>query len=94
MKNSHKFFKNHDCKYFPCHREPDKDNFNCLFCYCPLHALGESCGGHFMYNTRGIKVCVDCHLPHTPEYYDIVVAKIMEANATLQRPAIFSPDLG
>ncbi len=23
-----------------CHKNADPDDFNCLFCYCPLYALG------------------------------------------------------
>ena len=43
------FFQNRDCEYFPCHQGADPENFNCLFCYCPLYALGEKCGGNFRY---------------------------------------------
>ena len=35
MENSYKYFKNKDCKYFPCHKGLS-DEFNCLFCYCPM----------------------------------------------------------
>ena len=40
------FFQNKDCEYFPCHKCADAENFNCLFCYCPLYALGDECGGN------------------------------------------------
>ena len=43
-KNSFRFFCNKECEYFPYHETNDPDNFNCLFCYCPLYALGEKCG--------------------------------------------------
>ena len=33
------FFSNSKCEYFPCHSTNDPENFNCLFCYCPLYAL-------------------------------------------------------
>ena len=36
------FFQNRDCEYFPCHKVKDEENFNCLFCYCPLYALGSN----------------------------------------------------
>ena len=39
------FFSNKECEYFPCHAGADPENFNCLFCYCPLYALGDKCGG-------------------------------------------------
>ena len=38
----HQFFQNRECKYFPCHKGIDEEEFNCLFCYCPLYALGKS----------------------------------------------------
>jgi len=80
MKNSHRFFKNKKCKYFPCHKLPGKNDFNCLFCYCPLHILGDKCGGNFRYGGAGkFKNCADCHLPHIPEYYDKIITKLKEA---------------
>lgn len=81
MKNCHRFFSNPECGYFPCHEMPDNAHFNCLFCYCPLYLLGDKCGGNFTYSAKGVKICMGCHLPHTPEYYDVIVAKIMEVNA-------------
>jgi len=77
MENNHRFFNNHTCKYFPCHESPDEDEFNCLFCYCPLYPLGDKCGGKFEY-VKNIKICTDCHLPHIAEYYDVVMAKLCE----------------
>ena len=75
MENSHRFFENRDCKYFPCHNMPEDGEFNCLFCYCPFYPLGEKCGGSFEY-VKDIKSCVNCHLPHMPEYYDMITAKL------------------
>ena len=37
------FFQNRDCEYFPCHETKHPEDFNCLFCYCPLYALGRGC---------------------------------------------------
>lgn len=79
MENNHRFFNNHNCKHFPCHKHPRKDEFNCLFCYCPLYGLGDKCGGNFEY-AKNIKTCAGCHLPHVPEYYDTVVFKLKEMN--------------
>ena len=78
MKNSYRFFNNKDCKFLPCHNKPDKDEFNCLFCYCPLYFLGDECGGLFE-NNHGLKDCTNCHLPHTAGYYDTIVAKLSDA---------------
>ena len=79
IKNSHKFFNNRECKYFPCHKISDNKNFNCLFCYCPLYFLGDKCGGNFKYGSNGVKNCLDCKLPHNPEYYDTIISKLKEA---------------
>ena len=51
----HQFFQNRECKYFPCHKGIDEEEFSCLFCYCPLYALGDQCGGNFTYMENGIK---------------------------------------
>lgn len=69
-KNSSRYFRNINCRYFPCHRGISEDNFNCLFCYCPLYALGEDCGGNFTYTKNGIKDCTGCVRPHLAENYD------------------------
>ena len=72
--NDHSFFQNKDCQYFPCHKT-NRDDFNCLFCYCPLYALGDRCGGNFRYTEKGIKDCTNCLIPHSPGGYDYVLAK-------------------
>lgn len=41
------YFQNTACPYFPCHAKASREFFNCLFCYCPLYALGDKCGGNF-----------------------------------------------
>ena len=68
MKN-YAFFQHRDCEYFPCHKGVAEENFNCLFCYCPLYCLGENCGGNFVYRDDGTKSCLDCAFPHEREHY-------------------------
>ena len=34
------FFQHTACEFFPCHETAHPEDFNCLFCYCPLYALG------------------------------------------------------
>ena len=58
------FFTNRECKYFPCHDDWDPDDFNCLFCYCPLYALGPACEGRYRITKKGVKDCTHCSLPH------------------------------
>lgn len=75
------FFQNTNCEYFPCHKCDDPEKFSCLFCYCPLYALGEDCGGNFTYTQNGIKDCSACLRPHKRENYEAIsreMVKIIE----------------
>ena len=49
---NYKYFAHKDCEYFPCHEGADPENFNCLFCYCPLYLLGDKCGGSFTFTKK------------------------------------------
>ena len=64
------FFQHKECEYFPCHEGADPETFSCIFCYCPLYALGEKCGGKFQYTKDGIKDCSACLRPHRRENYE------------------------
>ena len=75
MKNSTRYFSNTDCEYYPCHANAKRENFNCLFCYCPLYGLSD-CGGNPTYLPNGIKDCSGCLRPH--EDYDGVIARLRE----------------
>lgn len=75
---SYKFFQNKACEYFPCHQGADPERFNCLFCFCPLYALGEKCGGNYRYTEDGIKDCSGCRVPHVPENYDRICSRFAE----------------
>ena len=59
-----RFFQNRQCEYFPCHSGVAEADFNCLFCFCPLYALGKNCGGAPRYLPGGVKDCSQCALPH------------------------------
>lgn len=79
MKNSYKFFSNIDCEFYPCHKGL-KDNFNCLFCYCPFY-LWEECIGNPKYidvEGKKIKDCSNCVFPHKAENYDRIINEIMK----------------
>lgn len=73
---NHSFFQNRECEYFPCHKGIHTEDFSCLFCYCPLYALGDKCGGNFTYTAQGIKDCSECKIPHRRENYDRVLEKL------------------
>ena len=79
------FFQNKACKSFPCHRGVEEADFNCLFCYCPLYALGEKCGGNFRYTEKDIKSCVDCAFPHRRANYEKLLARWPEIAALTKR---------
>lgn len=76
MKHSYKYFKNTDCKYFPCHEIEKEADFNCLFCYCPMNRY-EDCLGTPQYikkeNGAVIKDCSKCIYPHIPEHYEDIM---------------------
>jgi len=72
----YKYFSHTACEYFPCHPEADRENFNCLFCYCPLYVLGERCGGQFTLLPNGMKNCTGCLFPHRRENYPAVMEKL------------------
>ncbi len=73
---SYAFFQNRDCEYFPCHAGADSSSFSCLFCYCPLYALGDQCGGSYCYTEHGIKDCSGCLRPHIRENYEKILEKM------------------
>ena len=70
------FFQNSACESFPCHKCAEPENFSCLFCYCPLYALGNKCGGAFTYTKEGIKDCSGCLIPHRRENYERIMEKM------------------
>jgi len=74
--NHYQFFQNRECEYFPCHCGVKTEDFSCLFCYCPLYALGDGCGGSFTYLDNGIKDCSNCTKPHRRENYDRIMEKM------------------
>ena len=75
-KNSYKFFQNKSCEFFPCHKIAKQEDFNCLFCYCPIYSLKDKCGGDFEYLENGVKDCSNCTLPHIKDNYQIIVDRV------------------
>ena len=84
MKNSYRHFTNRQCEYFPCHDAPDPEHFNCLFCYCPLYALGDKCGGNFTYTESGVKSCIKCSLPHNRNSYGYIMEQFSKIKELMQ----------
>lgn len=91
------FITHRECPYFPCHDDIDPDDFNCLFCYCPLYALGSACKGRYRINKKGVKDCTGCSLPHRgdagtkmvkkrfPELQKLTQERMVEQRAEGQR---------
>ena len=73
MKNSYRYFANKECEYYPCHK--GLEDFNCLFCYCPLYSKRNCPGKPEYIEVRGkqIKSCLHCTFPHQPENYDVIM---------------------
>ena len=83
---SYDFFQNKQCQYFPCHAGADPESFSCLFCYCPLYALGENCGGAFTYTKEGIKDCSNCLRPHRRENYESITQDLRKVIDLAKKP--------
>ena len=86
-RQDYSFTQNRRCAYFPCHAGVSAADFNCLFCYCPLYALGTRCGGNFAYTESGVKDCKNCAFPHVRENYKAVLARFPEIAALAARKA-------
>ena len=83
---NYKYFQHTTCEYFPCHKTDKPEDFNCLFCYCPLYALGKDCGGNFTYTETGIKDCSGCLIPHRRENYARIMAKMEQIITLAKKP--------
>ena len=83
MSEHYKFFQNRECEFFPCHKTEHPEDFNCLFCYCPLYSLGKECGGKFEYLPNGVKSCMDCTVPHVRANYDMIIEKLSQRKGGL-----------
>ena len=83
MSEYYKFFQNKKCEYFPCHKGIPEEDFNCLFCYCPLYTLGKSCGGNCEFLENGVKSCMKCGFPHQRSNYDKVISRFQEIIAVM-----------
>ncbi len=78
-KNKHySFCQNKECEFFPCHPTEHPEDFNCLFCYCPLYVLGDRCCGNFTYLENGFKDCSGCLVPHKRSNYGKIIDRFAE----------------
>ena len=72
------FFQHKECEFFPCHKTDRPEDFNCLFCYFPLYALGDKCKGNFRYTENGVKDCSQCLVPHNRKSYSYIISRYPE----------------
>ena len=85
IQNGTTFFRNVACSYFPCHEGVAPHEFNCMFCYCPLYALGPACGGTYTYTDAGIKDCSLCVRLHKGDEGARIVREQFPALAELAK---------
>lgn len=78
MERKYAFFQHRDCEFFPCHEGAGED-FNCLFCYCPLYFAVGDCGGNWTLTLNGVKDCSNCLFPHKKGNYDAVLQRLAAA---------------
>ena len=77
MSENYKKFQHKDCEYFPCHKNVKEEDYNCLFCYCPLYMLKDKCGGNFKI-AYDVKDCSECTIPHGANSYTYIMSKMGE----------------
>ena len=82
----YKYYCNRECEFFPCHKGIPEEQFSCLFCYCPLYALGDRCGGSFTYTEQGIKDCSACLCPHRRDQYDRIMGHMGDVMELAKKP--------
>ena len=83
---NYKFTQHKECEFFPCHPTQHPETFNCLFCYCPLYALGENCGGNFTFTEQGIKDCSGCLRPHRRDAFNSIMEKMGDVMELAKKP--------
>ena len=71
MKYDFNFYQNKDCRYYPCHKDVAEDEFNCLFCYCPLYFI--DCEGDYKLLDNGMKDCMGCTKNHDKHSWKFVI---------------------
>ncbi len=79
LSNDFNHFQNKECRYFPCHDTVSGEDFNCLFCYCPLYFIEDfECGGLYTTTEDGIKDCSRCGRNHDKDSWKFVLARLRE----------------
>lgn len=82
---NYSFTQHTACEFFPCHKTEHPEDFNCLFCYCPLYALGSGCGGNYRWLENGVKDCSACKVPHGRESYEYITSQFPKLAALAKK---------
>jgi len=75
MSENFKKVQNKNCEFLPCHKGIPEDEFNCLFCFCPLYILKDKCGGDYT-RINNKKNCSLCGRPHKKDGYEFIMSKL------------------
>jgi iron complex transport system ATP-binding protein len=67
-------FESPDSICHKCHSV--SGDLNCFFCYCPLYDE-EDCGGDYVILNNGLKDCSNCLRPHSEEFVEEQLMKIL-----------------
>ena len=79
-------FRNEECEYYPCHEDINQEDFNCLFCYCPLYVLAGKCGGNPIILEDGTLDCSKCLKPHIKDNYGTIIQQLKEIDFCDKEP--------
>ena len=69
------YFQNTACPYFPCHAKANRE----------LYALGDKCGGNFVYTENGVKDCSNCLVPHSKGGYPYIMENFHKISELAKR---------
>lgn len=76
MKEDFNWTQNTGCRYFPCHSTVPVEEFNCLFCYCPLFFI--ECDGRYTLMDNGFKDCSKCTRNHDKDSWKFIVSRLRD----------------
>jgi len=73
---SYQTYTNKECEFFPCHKGIKDEEFNCMFCYCPLYFI--ECPVNVPLLSNGLKDCMECTVTHRGKRAWIIVRKYLD----------------
>jgi hypothetical protein len=73
---SYQIYTNKECEFFPCHKGIKDEEFNCMFCYCPLYFI--ECPVNVPLLSNGLKDCMECTATHRGKKAWVIVRKYLD----------------